>query len=97
MTNENKKAKLDRLSLLATFNAVTDDTWFDQTMVAAVRDCSLATIERDRWAGTGVPFVKSGRSVRYRKIDIQNWLSKHKPVQSTTQYQQQREANHDAS
>lgn len=87
--NNEIKSKPDRLSLLAEFSTAPDDTWFRQLTVAAVRQCSLSTVERDRWAGTGVPFVKSGRSVRYRKIDILQWLAKHNPVQSTTQYQQE--------
>ena len=88
MNNEIKHQKPNRLILLTEFNAAPDSTWFDQSTVAAVRDCSHATVERDRWAGTGVPFVKCGRSVRYRKLDILHWLAKHLPVQSTTQHQQ---------
>lgn len=80
--------KFNRLQLLGEFYVAPNDTWFGQTMVAAIRDCSLATVERDRWAGTGVPFVKCGRSVRYRKIDILNWLDKHTSAQSTTEHQQ---------
>ena len=89
MNNEIEKLKASRLSLLEKFHAAPEDTWFNQSIVAAVRDCSLATVERDRWAGIGVPFVKCGRSVRYRKIDILHWLAKHIPVQSTTQYQKE--------
>lgn len=59
--------------------------WFGQETVAALRGCSEATIERDRWAGTGVPFIKCGRSVRYKKTDILKWLEMHQSVQSTTQ------------
>ncbi len=88
MNNEIKHQKSNRLSLLEEFSIAPDTTWFRQTTVAAVRGCSLATVERDRWAGIGVPFVKCGRSVRYRKGDILLWLAKHIPVQSTTQYQQ---------
>ena len=46
-------------------------------------------IEHDRWAGTGVPFIKTGRLVRYRKKDIREWLESHTAFQSTTQAQQQ--------
>lgn len=87
--NTEIKSKPNRLSLLAEFNAAPNDTWFGQATVAAVRQCSIATIERDRWAGKGVPFVKCGRSVRYRKIDIIHWLAKHIPIQSTTEYQKE--------
>jgi hypothetical protein len=83
-----ERTELNRLQLLEEFHVAPNDTWFGQTMVAAIRACSLATVERDRWAGIGVPFVKCGRSVRYRKIDILNWLAKHVSAQSTTEHQQ---------
>ncbi len=74
-----------RLHLIEEFDRASMDALFTQKTVAALRNCSLATIERDRWAGTGVPFLKIGRSVRYRKSDIVDWLWQHQPVQSTTQ------------
>jgi hypothetical protein len=87
MQSEIKYKKSIRSLLLQEFQEAPLEAWFDQATVAAVRGCSSATIERDRWAGTGVPFVKCGRSVRYTKQAILNWLEKHKPIQSTTQYQ----------
>lgn len=56
--NTEINSKSDRLSILAEFNAATDDTWFGQLTVAAVRHCSPSTIERDRWAGIGGSFCK---------------------------------------
>jgi hypothetical protein len=79
---------LNRISLLEEFKSAPPETWFGQEIVAVVRDCSISTVERDRWAGTGIPFVKCSRSVRYRKSDILQWLAKHKPIQSTTEAQQ---------
>lgn len=78
---------LNRINLLEVFNAAPDTAWFGQATVAVVRGCSEATVERDRWSGGGVPFIKCGRSVRYRKDDILRWLAKHKPYQSTTEAQ----------
>jgi len=75
-----------RSFLLLEFNSAPLETWFSQSTVAAVRGCSIATIERDRWAGQGVPFIKCGRSVRYTKHSILEWLDKYKSVQSTSQY-----------
>jgi hypothetical protein len=83
------KPQLSRLELLKEYELAPEATLFSQETVAAIRDCSLATIERDRWAGTGIPFVKTGRLVRYRKSDIRAWLEKHIAVQSTTQADQQ--------
>lgn len=83
MSHENS-LEIKRINLLKEFDAAPDTAWFDQATVAVIRYCSESTIERDRWSGGGVPFVKCGRSVRYRKGDIVRWLEKHKPVQSTT-------------
>ncbi|MCE3232798.1 MAG: hypothetical protein K0R98_1055 [Rickettsiaceae bacterium] len=77
----------DRLTLVQQYEAAPEAALFTQVTVAAVRDCSLATIERDRWAGTGVPFIKLGRAVRYRKSDIRDWIDQYQTVQSTTQAQ----------
>lgn len=82
MQNENL-----RLTLMKEYEFSSDDTLFSQIMVAAVRQCSTATVERDRWAGTGVPFIKMGRLVRYRKSDIRAWVASQPVVQSTTQFQ----------
>lgn len=37
---------------------------------------SVAFLERDRWAGARIPFVKVGsRAVRYRLEDLQNYIN----------------------
>ena len=37
---------------------------------------SVAFLERDRWAGARIPFVKVGsRAVRYRLDDLQNYIN----------------------
>jgi hypothetical protein len=79
------KTKIDRLGLINEYELAPDSALFAQETVAAIRDCSLATMERDRWTGNGVPFIKIGRLVRYRKTDIRNWLEKHKSFQSTSE------------
>lgn len=81
------KRKHSRLDLINEYEVAPDSALFSQDTVAAILDCSLATIERDRWIGKGIPFTKFGRLVRYRKSDIQQWLQKHKAFQSTTQMQ----------
>lgn len=81
------KKKTSRIDLLNAYELAPDSTLFSQETVAAILDCSLATIERDRWIGTGIPFIKLGRLVRYRKSDIHAWLEKHKTFQSTTAVQ----------
>jgi hypothetical protein len=74
-----------RTKLLAVFYAAHHDTLFNQITIAAVRDCSTATMERDRWAGGGIPFLKIGRSVKYRKADVLAWLEQYQPQQSTSE------------
>jgi predicted DNA-binding transcriptional regulator AlpA len=32
---------------------------------------STSTLQKDRGAGTGIPFVKIGRQVRYRESDVE--------------------------
>jgi hypothetical protein len=81
------KNQQQRLSLINEYELSPDSAFFSQETVAAIRNCSLATIERDRWVGSGVPFVKMGRLVRYSKKEIRAWLDNHIAFQSTTQAQ----------
>lgn len=47
---------------------------------------SKAFLERDRWAGARIPFVKVGsRAVRYRLSDLERYLSQ-QTRQSTSEY-----------
>jgi excisionase family DNA binding protein len=77
------KTKLSRIDLITEYELAPHSALFSQETVAAILNCSLATIERDRWVGSGIPFVKIGRLVRYRKTDIQAWLEKHPSYSST--------------
>lgn len=52
---------------------------FNQEVIAAVLACSTALMERNRWAGKGVPFIKINHSVRYRKSDVLEWLENFLP------------------
>lgn len=90
MKPEIKSKVVNRRILLREFQLAPMEAWFDQETVAAVRNCSTATVERDRWAGTGIPFIKCSRSVRYTKQGILNWLEKQNEVQSTSQYSKKR-------
>lgn len=73
-----------RNELLQEFESAPSTAMFDQNMVAAVRGCSPKTLERDRWAGGGVPFKKIGRLARYAKSDILAWIDQHATVTSTS-------------
>lgn len=78
------KPQISRIDLINEYEQAPDWALFSQQTVAAIRDCSLATLERDRWAGTGIRFVKMGRLVRYRKSVINAWLEMHQSVSSTS-------------
>lgn len=44
---------------------------------ARERRCSVRTIERERETGTGCRFIKFGRSVRYRRRDVREFIDRH--------------------
>lgn len=75
----------DRNKSLAEFFDAPDSALFNQAVIAHIRDCSKATLERDRWAGGGIPYLKIGRAVKYRKSDVMAWLDKHQPQFSTSE------------
>lgn len=74
----------DRIKVLSDFEAAPASAIFDQKIIAIVRDCSTYTLERDRWAGGGIPYLKIRRAVRYRKSDVVAWLDQHELCYSTT-------------
>ena len=50
---------------------------FTTKEAAAFLGVSKAFLERDRWAGARVPFIKVGsRSVRYRPSDLNDYIEK---------------------
>jgi hypothetical protein len=75
----------NRSHVLAEFYSAPDASLFNQVTVAQVRDCSKATMERDRWSGGGIPFIKIGRAVKYRKCDVVNWLAQYQLKNSTSE------------
>jgi hypothetical protein len=77
------KSNQSRIDLIKEYELAPDWLIFSQETVAAIRDCSIKTIERDRWMGIGIPFIKMGRLVRYRKSDINAWIGQHKTHLST--------------
>ena len=84
MTTINSLDVSPRMQFLAEFNSADDPTLFNQTVIAHVLDCSTATMERDRWLGGGIPYIKINRLVRYRKADVLKWLSQFRAQKSTS-------------
>ncbi|MDP1933088.1 MAG: helix-turn-helix domain-containing protein [Gammaproteobacteria bacterium] len=49
---------------------------FNTKQAALYLGVSAAFLERDRWAGARIPFVKLGtRSIRYRVIDLEDFVA----------------------
>lgn len=46
------------------------DQLFTTAEAAKILCVSEAFLERDRWAGARIPFVKIGRNVRYKQSDL---------------------------
>ncbi len=46
------------------------DALFTRQTVAKVRRCSVALLEREAWAGTGIPIIRDGRRCLHRKRDV---------------------------
>lgn len=47
---------------------------------AAYLGVSKAFLERDRWAGARIPFVRIGRTIRYDLGDLENYIDAHREV-----------------
>lgn len=76
------------LHLLNEFESAPDSALFNQQTIAAVFSCSTQLLERNRWAGTSVPYLKIGRKVLYRKSDVINFLQQQKLYRSTSEESQ---------
>lgn len=82
--------KLSRLDLLNEFDSAPESALFNQRTIAAVLSCSTQLLERNRWAGTSVPYLKIGRKVLYRKSDVVGFLQQQKVYRSTSDENQSR-------
>ncbi|STX28466.1 Uncharacterised protein [Legionella beliardensis] len=76
--------KLSRLQLLNEFESAPHSSLFNQQTLAAVLSCSTQLLERNRWAGTGIPYLKIGRKVLYRKSDVLAFLEQQRVYCSTS-------------
>ncbi|WP_252582387.1 helix-turn-helix transcriptional regulator [Legionella lytica] len=65
-----------RLHLLNEFESAPNSALFNQNTVAAVLSCSTQLLERNRWSGIGVPYIKMGRKVLYRKSEVLDFLQR---------------------
>jgi predicted DNA-binding transcriptional regulator AlpA len=51
------------------------DRLLDDHAVAEITGRARSTLQKDRVAGTGIPWVRVGRLVRYRESHVAAWLS----------------------
>lgn len=77
--------KPSRLQLLNEFESAPNSTLFNQNTLAAVLNCSTQLLERNRWAGTGLPYIKIGRKVLYRKSEVLDFLQRQQVYRSTSE------------
>lgn len=82
------KTKLNRLQLINEFESAPDSMLFNQNTLAAILDCSTQLLERNRWAGQGVSYLKIGGKVLYRKSDVIEFLQQQKVYRSTCDHGQ---------
>ena len=55
---------------VAEFWSAHPDALFSRKVIAKVRCCSVALLEREAWAGTGIQIVRDGSRCLYRKRDV---------------------------
>ncbi len=56
----------------------------DQKQLAeGILHCSERKVERDRLDGTGIPFVRIGRLVRYRLVDVLEYLERRRQTSTS--------------
>jgi hypothetical protein len=77
--------KPSRLQFLNEFESAPDSALFNQKTIAAILSCSTQLLERNRWAGAGVPYLKIGRKVLYRKTDVLHFIQQQKVYRSTSE------------
>jgi hypothetical protein len=61
--------------IVSAFFASPPDSLHDRATVAAVLGISIAKLERDAWLGQGLPMVRIGGSVRYRKRAVDAFVA----------------------
>ncbi|MDX2347166.1 MAG: DNA-binding protein [Legionella sp.] len=76
--------KVSRILLLNEFESAPDSALFNQATLAAILNCSTQLLERNRWAGEGVPYLKMGRKVLYRKSEVLGFIQQLKTYHSTS-------------
>ncbi len=61
------------------------DPLLDDREVARFTRRARSTLQKDRVAGTGIPFVKIGRLVRYKQSDVVAYIAALPSLRSTSE------------
>jgi predicted DNA-binding transcriptional regulator AlpA len=59
--------------------------------VAILTGRARPTLQKDRIRGTGIPFCKVGRSIRYRRSDVEAFIAELRRFRSTSEYENERQ------
>ena len=57
----------------------------NETDVSRLTGRAVSTLQKDRCVGTGMPFIRLGRLVRYRQTDVAAYLESLPAYSSTSQ------------
>jgi hypothetical protein len=71
---------------------ISNDDLVNEIEAARMRGQSVRTLQMERLRGSGCPYAKLGRSVRYRRGDVLAWINA-RIVTSTTEADARRAAN----
>lgn len=64
---------------------IVKDTLLNERQAAHFLGCSVFKLQRDRRIGSPLPYVKIGRNVRYRLLELEAYLQQ-RTFTSTSQY-----------
>lgn len=64
----------EKLQLLEEYSAKPLTAYLSEREVAVVLGCSPRKLQKDRGQGTGIPYIKQGRAVRYRKSSVEKHM-----------------------
>lgn len=69
LKNQNLQERTDQGAL--------DEPLWTTKQTAEFLGQSESTLEQDRYKGRGVPYVKLGKTVRYRPTDVRKYIEQH--------------------
>ena len=55
-----------------------DIKYLTDKQVSEITQIALSTLRNDRFLGQGIPYIKTGRSVRYSLTDVVNFMESYR-------------------